>query len=314
VTRSGSPQVAFCGLGRMGREMAGRIAAAGFPLTVWNRSGDAAWAFARSASATAAASPAAAARHADVLVTMLTDGAAVLRVLDGPDGALAGLRPGGTLVDCSTTGPEAAREAARLCEQHRVDFLDCPVSGSTAVAAKGELGLMVGGDEAVLERVRPVLDTFSRTVVHVGSTGAGAAAKVAVNGLLHTFSAALAESLVAAEAEGVARERLFDVLAAGVLANRFVDYKREAFLQPLAAPVAFDLTTATKDLDLAAAASQRAGIANSVIDRTRELHHAAVADGFGARDIAALTSWFGRGSGRVEDAGTAASTETLERT
>lgn len=311
MTTMGSPRVAFCGLGRMGREMAARIAAAGLPLTVWNRSGDAAWAFARSASATAAMSPADAARHADVLLTMVTDGDALLHVLDGPDGALAGLRPGTAVVDCSTTGPDAARTAARLCAQHRVDFLDCPVSGSTAVAAQGELGLMVGGDEAVLQRVRPVLKTFGRSVVHVGPTGAGAAAKVAVNGLLHTFSTALAEALVAAEAEGVPRHRLFDVLKAGVLANRFLEYKREAFLHPSIAPVAFDITTAAKDLDLAAAASEHAGLGTSVIGRARELHHAAVADGYGDRDMAALAAWFDQ---RAKHRGTAGSTETLERT
>lgn len=311
MTTSGSPRVAFCGLGRMGREMAARIAAAGFPLTVWNRSGDAAWTFARSAPAKVATSPADAARQADVLFTMLTDGDALLRVLDGPDGALAGLRPGAAVVDCSTTGPDAARAAARLCTQHRVDFLDCPVSGSTAVAAQGELGLMVGGDEAVLQRVRPLLQTFGRTVVHVGPTGAGAAAKVAVNGLLHTFSTALAEVLVAAEAEEVPRPRLFDVLKAGVLANRFLEYKREAFLHPLTAPVAFDITTATKDLDLAAAASEHAGLNTSVIGRARELHHAAVVDGYGDRDMAALTAWFDQ---RAKNTGSAASTEPFERT
>ena len=290
--------VAVLGLGRMGRPIARRIAGGGLPLAVWNRSPGPAQEIAAETGARAVATPAEAARDSDVVVTMLTDGPAVLAVLDGPDGVLARLRPGAVVVDCSTTGPDAARQAAAMSRNGGVDFLDCPVSGSTAVAERGELGLMVGGDAQVLERVRPVLDRFGRTVVHVGPTGAGAAAKVAVNGLLHTFSTALAESLVAAEAAGVRRTALFDVLSAGVLANTFLAYKREAFLDPDSAPVAFDLATATKDLRLAVDAGRTAHLPASVIEQTLRLHSRALDDGYGDRDMAAMASWF---SGRAGD-------------
>jgi 3-hydroxyisobutyrate dehydrogenase-like beta-hydroxyacid dehydrogenase len=294
--------------------MAARVAGAGFPLTVWNRSPAAAQDFAHSTAATAAATAGAAARDADVVVTMLTDGNVLMSVLGGADGVLAGLSKGSVVVDCSTTGPELARAAARLCADSGVDFLDCPVSGSTAVASRGELGLMVGGDAVVLERVRPVLASFGQSIVHVGATGAGAAAKVAVNGLLNTFSTALAESLVAAEAAGVAPATLFDVLGSGVLSNRFLDYKRAAFVDPAHAAVAFDLATAAKDLDLAYAASQRAGLDASVIGRVLELHRAALDDGYGDQDIAAMAAWFGERAARSTTPETRASAETPERT
>lgn len=290
VTR---PRVAFCGLGRMGQQMATRVAQAGFPTVLWNRTAETAHLLSAATGARVASTPADAARDADVVLTMLTDGPALLAVLGGPDGVLAGLRPGTVVVDCSTTGADLARQAARLCSANGVVFLDCPVSGSTAVAGRGELGLMVGGDAADLERVRPVLASFGRTVVHVGATGAGAAAKVAVNGLLHTFSTALAESLVAAEAAGVSRPALFDVLAAGVLSNTFLGYKRDAFMEPQSAAVAFDLTTATKDLTLAVAASREAGLTESVLGRALELHRHALADGYGEQDMAAMAAWFG---------------------
>jgi 3-hydroxyisobutyrate dehydrogenase/2-hydroxy-3-oxopropionate reductase len=169
---------------------------------------------------------------------------------------------------------------------------------------------MVGGDAEVLERVRPVLDRFGRTVVHVGPTGAGAAAKVAVNGLLHTFSTALAESMVAAEAAGVPRTALFDVLAGGVLANTFLGYKRAAFVDPDSAPVAFDLRTATKDLRLAVEASRTAHLPVSVLERTLQLHSQALEDGYGDKDMAAMASWFGVRAG--DDPDDAASGRTLE--
>jgi 3-hydroxyisobutyrate dehydrogenase-like beta-hydroxyacid dehydrogenase len=284
-------RVAVCGLGRMGRPIAARIAGGGFPLTVWNRSPGPAESLAAEAGGRAAATPAEAARDADVVITMLTDGPAVLAVLDGPDGVLAGLRSGAVVIDCSTTGAEYARQAAALCRAAGVAFLDSPVSGSTAVAERGELGLMVGGEPDVLAGVRPVLDRFGATVVHVGPVGAGAAVKVAVNGLLHTFSTALAESLVAAEAAGVPRTAFFDVLAGGVLANTFLGYKRAAFLDPDSAPVAFDLTTATKDLRLAVDASRAAHLPVSVLERTLQLHCQALEDGYGGKDMAAMAAW-----------------------
>jgi 3-hydroxyisobutyrate dehydrogenase-like beta-hydroxyacid dehydrogenase len=314
VSDAADTRVAFCGLGRMGREMAARVAAAGFPLSVWNRTATVAQEFAAQVSATAATSPAAAAHDADVVVTMLTDGDALLSVLQGEDGVLAGLRPGAVVVDSSTSGPERVRQARELCAAAAVDFVDCPVSGSTVVASRGELGLMVGGDASVLERVRPVLSAYGRTVIHVGGTGAGAAAKVAVNGLLHTFSAALAEALVASESAGVAGAKLFEVLESSVLANTFLGYKREAFLHPESSPVAFDLATATKDLRLAADASARAGIKASLIEETWRVHRAALSDGYGAKDMAALAAWFGDLAGSSATKGSAAPTETLERT
>jgi 3-hydroxyisobutyrate dehydrogenase-like beta-hydroxyacid dehydrogenase len=304
-------RVAVCGLGRMGRPIAGRIAAGGFPLSVWNRSPGPAGSVAAATGARSAATPAEAVRDADVVITMLTDGPAVLEVLAGVDGVLAGLEPGAVVIDCSTTGAEHARTAAGMCRDAGIGFLDCPVSGSTAVAERGELGLMAGGDAAVLDRVRPVLEQFGKTVVHVGPTGAGAAAKVAVNGLLHTFSTALAESLVAAEASGVSRTALFDVLAAGVLSNTFLNYKRQAFINPDAAPVAFDLATATKDLGLAVEASRNAHLPVSLLERTLHLHSQALQDGYGDRDMAAIAEWF---SGTVsEDLAPGSAGTRLER-
>lgn len=281
-------RVGFCGLGRMGTEMVTALTRQGFALTVWNRTPERALAAAEQTGAAVAETPAQAAVDADVVITMLTDGEAVLRVLRE---VLADAREGLIVVDCSTTGVHAARQAAELCAAAGAYFVDCPVSGSTLVAREGKLGLMAGGDAAVIKQVRPVLDALG-TVVHVGPTGAGAAAKVGINALLHTFSTALAECLVTARAAGVPTAALFDVLAAGVLWNRFLDYKRAAFTDPDGTAVAFDLRTATKDLGLAAGAADAAGLQESVVRRVLELHRLALDDGLGDRDMAAMTAWF----------------------
>lgn len=287
-----TPRVAFCGLGRMGVEMVAALIDSGLKVTVWNRTSHKATEVAEATGATFADTPADASADADVVVIMLTDGRAVLDVLDGPDGCLARLGKEAVVVDCSTTGAELAGAAAELCARSGVAFVDCPVSGSTQVARRGELGLMAGGDADVIDRLRPVLEALGSSVVRVGPNGAGAAAKVAVNGLLHTFNTALAENLVVARSAGVSPDAFFDVLAGGVLWNRFLDYKRAAFTDPAHSGVAFDLTTATKDLSLAWAASRKAGLAGSVVERTLELHEQALGDGYGDRDMAAMATWF----------------------
>jgi 3-hydroxyisobutyrate dehydrogenase/2-hydroxy-3-oxopropionate reductase len=292
-------RVAFCGIGRMGAEMVAVLSRQGFPVTVWNRTADRAVTAAERTGAEVAPTPALACEDADVVITMLTDGEAVLRTLTGDDGILAGAREGAVVVDCSTIGARAAREAAGLCAAAGVRFLDCPVSGSTAVAREGRLGLMAGGDAAVIDAVRPVLEALG-TVVHVGPAGAGAAAKVAVNALLHTFSTALSECLVTAREAGVSADALFDVLAAGVLWNRFLDYKRPAFTDPAHTQVAFDLGTATKDLGLAVTAGDEAALPESVVRRVLELHQRALDDGFGDRDMAAMAAWFAATAGRAD--------------
>lgn len=285
------PQLAFLGLGRMGIEMVRALTEHGHRPTVWNRSSEKATALAAELQLDTGATPADAARGADIVFLMLTDGPAVLATLDAANGVLSTLRAGSVVIDCSTTGAAAAREAARRCAEVGVHFLDCPVSGSTMVARQGRLGLMVGGEAAVLNTVRPQLDALG-TIVHVGPNGAGAAAKVAVNALLHTFSVATGECIVTARAAGVAPDQLFEVLAAGALWNRFLDYKRAAFIDPDAIAVAFDLRTATKDLDLAVQAEQEAGLSETVVSRACELHHQALLDGYGDKDIAAVGEWF----------------------
>lgn len=293
-------RVAFLGLGRMGTAMVGAFAERGVKPTVWNRNGKKAADVAEEFGLPVADTPAAAVRDADVVFTMLTDGPAVLATLDGDDGVLAGAREGTLVVDCSTTGVEAALAAAERCATAGIRFLDCPVSGSTVVARSGRLGLMAGGDVALVDEVRPLLELLG-TVVHVGPTGAGAAAKVSVNALLHTFNTALAECLVTARAAGVSANALFDVLAAGVLWNRFLDYKRPAYTDPAATQVAFDLGTATKDLRLAVEASSVAGLSFSVVERALDLHRRAVADGLGDRDMAAMATWFSDNAGPAGD-------------
>src|SRR5256885_12400491 len=143
---------AFLGLGAIGKPMAIKVAAAFPSLTVWNRTGTRAASFATETGTRAAATPAEAARDADVVITCFPTSKDVQSLLDGPTGLIAGLKSGAVLVDCTSGDPATSRRIATTLAEHGVQYLDAPVSGGVAGAEKGALTVMVGGDKEVLER------------------------------------------------------------------------------------------------------------------------------------------------------------------
>jgi 3-hydroxyisobutyrate dehydrogenase/2-hydroxy-3-oxopropionate reductase len=150
---------------------------------------------------------------------------------------------------------------------------------------------MVGGDQAALDRVRPVLAVLGDTVVRVGGTGAGATMKLVVNSVLLGLNQAVAEGLVLAERAGLDRTTAYDVLAAGAVGAPFVRYKRDAFLDPDGTPVAFTLDLVAKDLGLARALAARVGARADQLAVNEAVAAEAVAHGFGDRDLAAVAQF-----------------------
>jgi len=196
--------VAFLGLGAIGRPMAARLAAApDIELAVWNRTSERARSFVAEHRARHAVTPAYAARGASVVITCLPVSGDVERLLDGPDGLLAGLSKGSALVDCTSGDPATSRRIASRLAEHDVGFLDAPVSGGTIGAEQGTLTVMVGGDAALLDRVSPVLSTFGKKIVHCGDVGAGDALKAVNNALLAIHVWSTGEGLAALEKLGV---------------------------------------------------------------------------------------------------------------
>ena len=246
----GGPIVGIAGTGRMGSAMAHALAGAGRDLVLWNRDPSKAKALADELGASVAASPAALAATADVVLTMLADDDAVREVYGGADGLLAGAYAGTVLVDLSTVTPGVLGEFAADAAARGVGILDAPVSGSTATASTGQLTLMIGGEAAALERARPALEPLAKTIFHLGPLGTGSAMKLAVNALIFGLNQAVAEGLVLAELAGIDRAVAYDVLAASAAGAPFVGYKRAAFVDPDGTPVAFSVDLAAKDLRL----------------------------------------------------------------
>lgn len=282
--------VALVGTGRMGSAMARSISRAGFDLVLFNRTRERATTLASELGARLAENPAAAAAAADVAITMLADDAAVQATFDGPDGLLAGARPDAVLVNMSTVRPDTLTAFAARALAAGVGILDAPVSGSVHLAETGALTLMVGGDEADLERARPVLQAIGTTIAHLGPLGAGAAMKLAVNTVIFGLNGALAEGLVLAEAAGIDRASAYDVIAAGAAGAPYVGYKRAAFLEPDTTPVAFSLDLTEKDLGLIAAYAASLGVPMPQAAVNRALVHEAAANGRGSKDFATIAA------------------------
>lgn len=198
----------------MGFGMATQLIKAGFPLTVYNRTAERA-APLQKAGAQLAASPADAAKSADVVISMVADDAASRRVWSEDNGIVSTLKPGTIAVECSTLSTAWIRKLAQEVQKRKCEFLDAPVTGSKTQAASGELQFLVGGDAAVLERVRPLLKVMSRNIVHIGPVGSGALIKLINNYLCGVQAASLAEAVVLIERSGLDRERALEILNSG---------------------------------------------------------------------------------------------------
>jgi 3-hydroxyisobutyrate dehydrogenase/2-hydroxy-3-oxopropionate reductase len=280
--------VAVVGTGRMGGAMVGRLRQAGHHVTVYNRTRPRAAAVAEATGAELAGTAAEAVALADVVLVSLADDAALLDAYRADDGVVAGVRPGTVVLDTSTVHPNTVRELAPLVEARGGVLLDAPVSGSVPVVERGELTIMVGGDAAALERVRPVLDALAAKVFHLGALGGGATMKLAVNAVVHGLNQALSEALVLAERAGVDRARAYEVFAASAVAAPFVHYKRAAFEHPDTAPVAFALDLVAKDLALIDALSESVDARMPQLATNRRVVAEALAAGLGERDLSAL--------------------------
>ena len=206
-------RIGFAGLGAIGRPMAAHFVGP-HELTVWNRTPSTAESFAAENTVTAVATARELAERSDVVITCLPSSHEVASLVAGPDGLAAGLGRGTLLIDCTSGDPITTRQTAGRLASQGVDFADAPVSGGTAGAEAGTLTSMVGAETEVFERARSVLETFCKTIIHVGPIGAGHALKAVSNAILATNIIAIGEGLTAAVRAGVPAGTALDVINA----------------------------------------------------------------------------------------------------
>jgi 3-hydroxyisobutyrate dehydrogenase-like beta-hydroxyacid dehydrogenase len=272
----------------MGSPMALNLVRAGYPVTVYNRTPEKTRPLAE-AGAAVAGSLAELAKDSEIVITMVSDSAALQDVVLGPDGLLDSLQPGAVLIDMSTVDPKISRQVAEAVRAREAHMLDAPVSGSTMLAEQGTLSIMVGGEESVHERVREVLLKIGSRTTHVGPNGAAASLKLAVNIVIGVTMEVLAESIVLAQRAGVAPEIAVEVLSNSAVASPFLKYKAPQLLQPLG-PAAFTASMMQKDFTMALQMAREAGVPLPATAAANEVMTMARGLGLGDHDFAAVTT------------------------
>ena len=279
-------RVGFVGLGTMGAPMARRLLAAGYEVTVHNRTRSREEPLA-AAGAKRATSPRAAAEGADVVFTMVSDTPDVQAVVLGENGVALGMKKGGVLVDMSTISPATTRRIATAVLEHGVDMLDAPVSGGSEGAEKGTLSIMVGGELAALEKVRPVLQHLGSTITHVGSSGAGQVAKAVNQTIIAGTYAAVAEGMALAMAAEIDVEAALQALGGGAAGSRVLANRARNMIEGNY-PLGFRTRLHRKDLGIALSAAKELGVAMPVAAYVEQLETSLVKRGFGDEDVSNL--------------------------
>jgi len=293
-------KVGFIGLGIMGRPMALNLGRAGYDLFVharWQESMEPLVA----TGAITCASPAEVARQADIVVTMVADTPDVEQVILGRHGVLEGVRAGSVVVDMSTISPSATRTMAKHLRERGAQMLDAPVSGGEAGAIDGVLSIMVGGTEAIFERVLPLFEVMGRNIVHVGGNGAGQVCKACNQIAISQTIAGVAEAILMARASGVDPAKVRASLLGGFANSKVLEIHGQRMIEANYEP-GFKAGLHQKDLRIVLEAAHELGIALPGTALVSQYLNALVGRGLGDLDSSALFRVLedanGAGSGR----------------
>ena len=289
-------KVAVVGLGTMGGPMAGNLIKAGFEITVHNRTRSREEDF-ETLGATRAETPAAAAVHAEIVLTCVSDTADVNSVLlDQEQGVINELQPGSLVIDCSSIEPEATRRMAQRFRAKDIGYIDAPVSGGSEGAIKGTLTIMCGGSEDDFERAQPVLQVLGSRITRIGPVGCGQIAKVANQVVITGTFMALAEALTLAYKAGADPERVVEAIGGGVAASWILNNRSDKMLKDHY-PLGFRLRLHRKDLGIALATARDVKVPIPIASLVATIEDALIAQGYGDEDMSNLARFVRRGAG-----------------
>lgn len=282
-------KVGFIGLGAMGKPMAANLLKAGFVLTVHDVV-PAAVAELAAQGAAAAATPKELAIASDVIITMLPNAAVVEAVVAGPDGLLAGCRPGQAIIDMSSVTPGHTKKMAALAAARGVDYIDAPVSGGVAGATASSLTIMAGGGGEALEKCLPVLQALGKKIYHVGPVGAGDTVKLVNNLLLGVNMAAVAEAVTLGVKAGLDPKVMFEVIAASSGRSYALEAKVPNFVFKGNFEPGFAIDLQYKDLEMATQTGKELGVPLLLANVAEQIFETARAKGLGKKDISAVVA------------------------
>jgi 3-hydroxyisobutyrate dehydrogenase-like beta-hydroxyacid dehydrogenase len=282
-----SERVGFAGIGIMGSRMAANLRAAGYAVTVWNRTRAKADEWARRHEAAVADTPAALASTSDVVVTMVVDGPQVEGILLGENGVAQAARPGTLCIDMSTIGPTAARAIGGALGAQGLSFMDAPVTGSSPKAEDGTLTVMAGGDAVDFERALPLFEAMGEQIVHVGPCGQGQMVKLINNAVAAINTAVSAQALLLGSKTRLDLESLVTVMSAGSGGSAMLELKSPAMLAHDYTTL-FKLEHMLKDLRLCLAEAEAVGHGFGYAADVAEVLQAAADRGLAEQDFVAL--------------------------
>jgi 3-hydroxyisobutyrate dehydrogenase len=270
----------------MGAPIARNLLAAGFEVSVWNRTAERAAPLAADG-ARLSASPAKAAEGADVVLTMLADGDAVNGAMTGPEGALASLRPGSAWIQMATIGDDWTGRMASLAAENNVEFVDAPVSGSDAPARERQLIVLASGPEGTRAQLQPIFDAIGRKTLWLGPAGNGTRLKLVLNDWLASLTEGVAETIALTEALGLDPQLFIEAIEDGPLGSPYAVAKARAALAGEFVP-GFALRLAFKDVGLALDAARERDLELPITEAISRRWEQAIAGGHGDEDVSAV--------------------------
>jgi 3-hydroxyisobutyrate dehydrogenase len=294
-SKGGYMKIGVAGLGAMGSAMAARLMEVGHEVTVWNRSADKVKPLA-DAGAKTAQSPAALAAACEAVISLLTDGAAIEQVYNGPNGLLSGDVKGKLFIEMSTVAPKVETDLAPKVRGKGASFVECPVGGSTAPARKGQLLGLMGAEGDDAKRALPILEQLCRKVEHCGPVGAGAAMKLAINLPLMVAWQAYGEAFAIARSVGWNSKRLVDLFTESNGGNKALTARAEMIAKMLdgqdPGPTTFSIANGLKALRTMVAAGEALGADMLATKAALSGFEDAVAHGQGGGDGSQMTAYW----------------------
>jgi 3-hydroxyisobutyrate dehydrogenase len=288
-------KVTFIGMGTMGAPMSLNLLKAGHEVTVHNRTRRKEEAVA-AAGARRAASPADAAEGAEIVITCVSDTPDVEEIILGENGVIHGAAPETIVVDMSTVSPSATRRIAERLGEKGVHMLDAPVSGGSEGAQKATLSIMVGGEEADLSKVRPVLEAMSKTITHVGPIGAGQLTK-AINQIVVAGTYwGVAEGIAIGLKAGLDMQKVVQAVGGGA-AGSWAIINRSGNMIKNSYPLGFKVRLHRKDLDIALDVARELGVTLPVTAYVEQVETGLIARGYGDEDISVIARSIREASG-----------------
>jgi 2-hydroxy-3-oxopropionate reductase len=285
-------RIGFIGLGIMGKPMVRNLTKAGYEVVVHSRTQASVDTLVGEGIAVVpAGSPREVAEQASVVITMLPDSPDVRDVVFGENGLLEGIQPGGLLIDMSTIAPATAIEVNDALKAKGASALDAPVSGGDKGAIAGTLSIMIGGDEADVERAQPYFEAMGKTIVHVGAAGAGQVVKACNQVVVAINYAAVSEALVLGSKAGVDPNKLIQVLNGGLAASRVMEMRGPTMISHNFTP-GFRVDLHRNDLAIALSTGRSQGVPLPVTSIISQLFDSLSINGGGDLDHSALLTVF----------------------